>query len=154
MPKVAGTFTYLWHGRDVNGQMRTSVNSLFSSASPLYENTIITTGATPNIETLTIDPYKMLLSNGETVKFAYTLSCDAFVTIQLLSPSGNSITVLTGQLQSAGQQEMIWNGLDPIDTTLKKFAVSEEGYYTVDISAVNTINGTSSTAQGILYIGL
>jgi parallel beta-helix repeat protein len=145
---------YVWDVRNPSGQpLDYGALAWCSVASLLRENYVITSGDTPQVSGLATDPYAMTLSYGQFTRIKYALSRDSIVTIQLVSPSGVAITLVNNRLQAAGQQELDWTGMNPIDTTGKNALVSEEGDYMVTVRAMNPVTGSSSTAGGNLRIG-
>ncbi len=151
MPHIPGNYTFDWDGRDTTGNILGGGGKAYCyTASLLSENHIITTGDTPKISQVKIDPYQADLSYGVFTKIKYNLSRDATVTVQLQSPSGSAITIIDSRARTAGSHEIEWNGLDAADTTGKKLLISAEGDYTVVIQATNPVSGTSSTARANL----
>ncbi len=150
---MPGSHSYIWDVRNPSGKpLNFGAQSSCSVASLLRENYLITTGDTPAAGALKTDPYAMSLSYGQFTRIKYTLSRDSNVTLQLVSPSGSTRTLVNNQLQTTGPQELNWYGMDPADTTGKKALVSEEGDYMVTVQTVNPVTGTSSTARGNLRI--
>jgi hypothetical protein len=122
------------------------------SATILPENVIITSGDTPQISQVAIDPYKITLSYGEVAKIKYNLSRDANVSITIGSSARSAVPIMTGESQAAGYHEITWNGFDMSDETGKKLIISSEGSYIVNIQAVNPISGSNATSKGSLQI--
>ncbi|MFA5073213.1 MAG: fibronectin type III domain-containing protein [Nitrospirota bacterium] len=149
-----GSHTYTWDGRNPSNKLLdVGAQSSCTIASLIRENHIITTGDTISATDIKTDPYAMQLAYGHLTKIKYTLPRNANVTVKLTSPSGTVITLVSNQLQTAGQPETTWNGMDTSDTTGKKTLVTEEGDYMVTIQAVNPVTGTSSITKGNLRIG-
>jgi flagellar hook assembly protein FlgD len=162
VPKNTGQYAYEWDCKDPNGAFLTSAISTSGTATPLYENTIITKGNTPEISSIKIDPYAVNLSFGNVTRISYTLSRDANVQVRLKSPSGETITILPAKAQTAGEHTVTWDGKNATDTEETTefvnnpetgFIVSEPGYYSVTITAVNALTGTSTSVSRTLFIG-
>jgi hypothetical protein len=152
-PATPVSHSYVWDVRNPSGQpLDFGASSSCTVVSLPPENYIITTGDTPVISDLKTDPYAMSLSYGQFTRIKYTLLQASNVTIQLVSPSGATITLASNQLQSAGPQELDWYGIDLNDATGKKVLVSEEGDYMVTIKAVNPVTASSLTIRGNLTI--
>ncbi len=151
---AAGSHTFDWDGRNSSGTILADrAEAACTVASLLRENYIITTGDTPKVSNVKTDPCEIQLSYGEFTRIKYTLlSREANMTVKVVSPAGSEITLVSSQLQTAGDHEVEWTGLDPADTTGKKFLMSQEGTYTVSIQAVNPVTGSSSTTKGTLVI--
>jgi transcriptional regulator CtsR/flagellar hook assembly protein FlgD len=151
----AGSNLFNWDGRDTSAKIAPSTGSVTYSLTALRDNVIITTGDTPLISDVTVDPYAVTLSYGEFARISYTISRDANVAITLVPTSGGTSLQLTPSplLQAAGLHQLDWYGLDSSDTSAKKFIVSTEGLYTVVIQVVNPVTGTSSIARASLKIG-
>ncbi len=160
-----------WDGKNRDGKIVASPGLLIPGTSERFDlildcqpmllaenhiivKSIINVGDAPKITQVKADPYELQLSYGEFVRIKYNLSRNASVTITLVSPSGTAINIANGQAQSAGDQEFEWRGIDSTDASGKKLVLSEEGIYTVRITAVNPESGSISTAYGKLKIGL
>lgn len=151
---TTGSHTYVWDGRNSsNTLLDAGAQSSCSVASLLRENYIITTGDTIRATELKTDPYTMQLAYGHIMRIKYTLPREAKVTVKLTSPTGAVISLINNQLQTAGPQEIDWNGMDTTDTSGKKALFTEVGDYMVSVQTVNPVTGTSSTARGYLRIG-
>jgi flagellar hook assembly protein FlgD len=153
-PVLSGNHTFVWDGRNQNGDLLDNgAKASCSAASLLRENFIITTGDAVKISEVKTDPYMIHLAYGQLTRIKYTLSRDANITIKLTSPSGAVITLFNNQAQSAGAQEVDWNGMDATDTAGMKTLITEGGDYMVSVQAVNPVTGTSSTAKTNVRIG-
>jgi flagellar hook assembly protein FlgD len=153
-PILSGSNDLVWDGRNQsNKPLDFGAKAICTVASLLRENVILTTGDTVRTSALKTDPYMLNLAYGQFTRITFTLSRDANVTVKLTSPSGAVLTVLNNQLQTAGPQEVDWNGLDPADVTAKNELVSEEGDYMVTVQAVNPATGTSSITKANARIG-
>jgi flagellar hook assembly protein FlgD len=152
-PSTAGSFSMTWNGRDRNGNLLLrSGGSVYCTAAPLRENNIITVGNAPIVSNITIDPFKVSLSYGAFAKVRYNLNRDANVQISLIPPSGSALILHNSQLESAGDHEVEWNGLDLTDATGKKAVISAEGSYVLKIQATNPVTGASASASENLLI--
>jgi flagellar hook assembly protein FlgD len=154
-PATPSSHTFDWDGRNPSNMLLDiDAYQSCSIASLLPENYIITTGDTVKVTDLKTDPYAMSLSYGQFTRITYTLPREAYVTVNLTSPSGISITLINNQLQAAGPQILNdWNGLDAADTTGKTTLITEEGDYMVSVQTVNPATGTSSTMRANVRIG-
>jgi titin len=151
VPKTSGSHSYTWDGRYSSGTIAPPGGTVSCSISSLLsENVIITTGNAPSVSNLFVEPYAINVSFAEFTRIKYTLSGDAKVTITVTPPSGSSITVTSGETQTAGDHEVEWSALDQADSTGKKIIISQEGYYTVKVKAENPVTGKSSTGQASL----
>jgi len=151
-PCDAGSYSYDWDGTDGNGNVVISGTAQCSVTSLLRENHIITTGDTPAVGSIKTDPSSFSLSYGQFTRIKYVLSRDAVVTIAAIPPSGSTITIISGQSQSSGANEVEWNVLDASDATGKKFLAQQEGPYAIKIQAVNPVTGTGSSTTGFVKI--
>jgi flagellar hook assembly protein FlgD len=152
VPYEIGSYTYDWDGRDSSGNIISSGTVQCSVSSLLRDNYIITNGNAPKVSGLKTDPYAFDASYGQFTRIRYSLSIDADVTVQLSSPHGSTLTLLSNQHQTAGANEIEWTAIDSTDTTGKKLLFYEEGAYLVSIQAVNPATGASSTTRGTLTI--
>jgi flagellar hook assembly protein FlgD len=153
-PILSGSNDFIWDGRNqTNKPLDLGAKASCTVASLLRENVIITTGDAVRISELKTDPYNIHFSYGQFTRIKYTLSRGANVTIKLTSPSGAVLTVVNSQPQTAGPQEVEWNGLASADATAKNELVSEEGDYMVTVQAVNPATGTSSITKANARIG-
>jgi flagellar hook assembly protein FlgD len=155
IPQAAGSHTVTWDGRSLSGNIiAPNADATCAIASLLGENHIITSGDTPEISNLSVDPYVMKLTYGHVARISYSLQRDALVTITLISPSGASIPALENVYQTAGSHTLQdWSGLDAADSTGKRLLISEEGMYKVIVRAANPQTGNVSTLRGSLNIG-
>ena len=152
-PFAAGSYTYDWNGRDPAGNLLDDGATAYCSLALLRENAVVTTGDTIKVTTLKTDPYELSLSYGQFTRITYTLSRDANVTVKLISPAGAAITLVDNEYTSGGAaHELQWTGLDSSDATGKKFLVTTEGDYTVQVQAVNPVTGASAIAKGALKL--
>ena len=153
VPHMSGSYTHDWDGRNLQGHILTPGSTVDCSvAALLRENYIITTGDTPKTTQVKTDPYYLHLAYGQFTRIKYALSREADVTVNVISPSGSHITLISSQRKIAGAHEFEWNGLDVADSTGKQFLVSQEGTYTISIKAVNPATGSSAIAKGSLKI--
>jgi flagellar hook assembly protein FlgD len=149
---AVGSYTYDWDGRDQNGAIVSdgSIASCFITRL-LRENHIVTTGNTPKITFVRTDPYDIHLSYGQFTRIKYNLSGAANVSVQLISPSGTTMTLIDNQPQAAGLNEVDWKGFaDPSERLL---TVKEDGVFTFLVRAVNPVTGSQSQSRGTLTIG-
>lgn len=147
----AGNYTFDWDGRDKNGAIvATGAVAKCYVMNILYDNHIITTGDTPKITFVQSDPYALNLSYGQFARIRYNLTRDSYVTVQLISPVGTSMTLIDNQLQNAGVNEVEWNGL--ADQSGKLFTVTQDGVYTILVRAVNTQTGSPYQTRGCLSV--
>jgi hypothetical protein len=159
-------YTLEWDGRNADGKVivqpgllvpgtSTAMDILLTCKSaPLSENYIITTGDTPKVSEVQADPYALQFSYGQFTRIKHHLSRAANVSVTLISPSGAETTLLNNQSQTAGDQEFEWNALDSGDASGKKSVLSTEGTYTVRVTAVNPVTGSSAKAYTSLQLGL
>lgn len=147
MPVYTGSYVYEWNGRDdLDGLM--PYNAAAScSGTPLGENVIITTGATPNITSLKMDPYEINLSYGEFTRIHYTLSREADVKVELVPPSGAVYTIVNER--QSGEQIVKWPNYETGNTI--QFPVLQEGIYTISVEA--TAAGKRYVTKGTLKVG-
>jgi hypothetical protein len=149
----AENYTAEWDGMDASGKiLPLTINIGCTVSSLLSENYVITYGDTPKISFVKTDPYQVTLSYGEFTKIKYSLSREAFVTIEVKQPSGRTITLMNNELRAPGVHEFKWYAIDPSDSTGKMFVTSAEGNYTVIITAVNPETGSSSMKRGNISI--
>jgi hypothetical protein len=151
-PYTPGTYTVDWNAIDSYGALYSTGTASCSIKSLLRENYIITTGDTPGINSVAVDPYAISFSYGQFANIKYNLDRDALVTVNALVPSGNSVILQSGQALNSGQHEFQWYGLNPSDLTTKQFVTANEGSCIIVIQATNPISGASSQYRA--YLGV
>ena len=153
-PHLPGAYTFDWDGRDPDDTILNGGGVAYcTSPAALPENTLITTGDSVQVTDLTVDPREIGLSFGQFTRIHYTLAADAIVTIQLVSPSGQHLTLVNEDVESSGSYEYFWNVYSAQDVTGKEFEISEEGAYQVLIQAHNPTTGTKTIRKAYLGIG-
>lgn len=60
--------------------------------------------------------------------------------------------VLSDELWAAGDHEVTWNALDPLDPNGKKMLISEDGPYTFTIQATNPQTGGTVLKRGVINL--
>jgi len=153
VPLYTGNYTYEWDGRDDQDNMITSGATVTCPATLLAENVIITTGNTPRISQLTVDPYTITLSYGEfsKIRFDVESSASPFVTVMLKPPTGSEIALL-GRWLPAGNNtvELNWPDYEAIPAPGSQFPVYLQGVYTLTIQAIAA--GKSDVKKGVLQV--
>jgi hypothetical protein len=145
----AGNYTYDWYGRNETGDILTSWSEVVCSGTPLSENVIISTGKTPQISGLSIDPYKISLSYGQFVKsqFEVTTAVSTTVTVKIKTPTGAELTLMNSSITTPGTYSYEVEWPDYKTTSGNQFSVKDEGIYTVTIQA-----GNASPVQAVLEV--
>jgi hypothetical protein len=118
-------------------------------------NYIITAGAAPklsgqapNVEVKT-NPYLAFLSYGQFSNMTYNIDQDANVTVKLLPPnvadpdSSEALTLVDDELLTAGDHELLFDGLDTADPNGNSLLIGQDGDYTLHIEAVSLTSGFS-----------
>jgi len=126
--------------------------SIIGSYDGFSDNAVIVTGseaiqiqgAAPFV-TVKSDPYLMYLSYGQFTRIIYNLQTpgnqDAVVDLRILPPGiididdPSAIKVLDQVIQSPGDHEVEWTGIDSLDTDMLKRTILEEGVYNFAIRA-------------------
>jgi flagellar hook assembly protein FlgD len=86
-------------------------------------------------------------STGAGAEITYTLSADAEVQVQILNIAGRTVdTVIDGDLQTAGAQNVTWDGLSARGTK------APNGTYLVVVSA-RAASGQQTQAIGTVSLG-
>ena len=139
--------TIFWDGRYNDGTIFTgSYEVYFAVPRGVPGNSIIVRNQALQITNLVCEAYMILPSYGEVSTIKYTLPVNADVSIDMTDPDGDHFrTLLTDQPQAAGPQQIIWDGRNDTDQMIAK-----EGDYTVVITAVDPVTGTTTTRFGIV----
>ena len=139
--------TIFWDGRYNDGTIFTgSYEVYFAVPRGVPGNSIIVRNQALQITNLVCEAYMILPSYGEVSTIKYTLPVNADVSIDMTDPDGDHFrTLLTDQPQAAGPQQIIWDGRNDTDQMIAK-----EGDYTVVITAVDPVTGTTTTRYGVV----
>jgi hypothetical protein len=116
----------------------------------LKSNYVLVEGTTPGVSLLSIrsDPFVLYLSYSQVSALEYTLEDDAEVTVTIRNPSGTVVrTLLSGESQSAGEHEVIWDGTNNLGRP-----VAEEGDFTFTVTATHAVSGSSTTRKGNIVV--
>jgi flagellar hook assembly protein FlgD len=152
-PFTAGSYSFSWSGRNPSGKViDEGALATCTADSLIRENYIITSGDSIKITDVKTDPYSMSFSYGVFTRIKYTIDRDAIVTVTIISPNGSATTVTNNESQTAGAQEITWNGVASSDPSGKTSTIVEEGDYIVQITATNPSTGTISKNQGNIAI--
>ena len=153
IPQVAGHYQFEWNGRNDQDMIIANGVTAGCSATLLAENVIITTGDTPRISELRVDPYAINLSYGEfsQIQFGVQASSGTTVTVKLKSPAGTEIQLLNSSL-SAGNNTVAlkWPNYD--GNIGNQFPVSQQSIYTLTVQAVST-SGKTNIQKRVLQVG-
>ena len=165
VPYEAGDWLIMWDGRDPQGNIITGSVNIDSGIPPkLRPNYIITKGFDPDVGGaagnigIKSDPYIATICYGQFFKLLYNINADCQVTIKILPPGINSpdapqaIEIVLDELQTAGDHEVTWYGLDPLDPNDKKMLINEDGFYTFTIEAANPQTGGTTLKRGIINL--
>jgi len=153
-PYLAGDLEIIWDGRYPNGGIITVGSIVAFSAVSLRPNHFIMTGNSPAVSSIQSDPFRIYISYGEYTKLNYTLNHEAYITIKLLPPGVSdyhdpaAILVQDRLLQTIGDYEMVWDGLDPADANGRTSLMGDDGAYNVGIQARNPV-----TLETTIYYG-
>ena len=139
--------TVFWDGRYNDGTIFTgSYEVYFAVPQGVPGNSIIVRNQSLQITNVVCEAYMILPSYGEVSTIQYTLPVDADVTIDMTDPDGNHFrTLLVDEPQTAGPQQVVWDGRNDTGQI-----VAIEGNYTVVITAVDPVTGTSVTRYGVV----
>jgi flagellar hook assembly protein FlgD len=88
----------------------------------------------------------MVLSYGHVVTLHYNLGTDADVTVTVESPDGAQ-KILLSESQSAGDQEVIWDGTDENGALF-----ATPGHYTFTVTATMPESGASVSRRGNITV--
>ncbi len=155
VPHVPGIFTLSWDGRDPMDNKVLDGGGVAYCSAPfnLSENHIVTSGSTPKITYIRIDPYQTNLSFGQFTRIQYGTSKQSNVTVKLLSPTGAAIVLVNDIPHAVGDYEFEWSAADLTDVTGKGYVISSEGDYIVWIQSSDPDTGASSVTKGSLRVG-
>ena len=165
VPYEAGDHLIIWDGRDPEGNIITGNVHIGSYAPPtLRPNYLITRGFNPEVEGtagnigIKSDPYIATICYGQFFKLLYNIDADCRVTIKILPPGINSpdapeaIEITSNELQLAGDHEVTWDAIDPLDPNDKKMLINEDGFYTFTIEATNPQTNGTRLKRGIINL--
>lgn len=163
-----GVNEVFWDGRSASGAVATDVtevNYLISGfevgCNPctlgdqtlfygIKNNYVEIKGTVPRIdpESISVDPYLLVLSYGQVARLRYELSTPANVTVVVTDPNGNHVKTVASQVsQPAGVNQVVWDG-----TRESGGPPQPEGNYTFTITATHPTSGHSATAKGNLIV--
>jgi hypothetical protein len=155
----------IWDGRDPEGNIITGQVTIDTDMMiTLRSNYIIVRGFNPGVEGTGVnmgiksDPYVATICYGQFFKMLYHLDSDCLVTIKILPPGVNSpdapeaIEILSNELQTAGDHEVTWDALDPLDPNEKKMLINEDGLYTFTIEATNPQTNGTTLKRGVISL--
>ena len=165
VPYEAGDWLIIWDGRDPQGNIITGSVNIDSGIPPkLRPNYIITKGFDPDVAGaagrigIKSDPYIATICYGQFFRLLYNISGDCQVTIKVLPPGINSpdapeaMEVLSNEPQEAGDHEVTWDAIDPLDPNDKRMLINEDGLYTFTIEAINPQTGGTTLKRGIINL--
>ena len=95
------------------------------------------------------NPYSAVLSYAQFSNMTYNIDQNANVTVKLLPPnvgdpdSPDVLTLVDDQLLSAGDHELLIDGLDTADPNNNTIQIDDDGAYTLYIEAVSPLTGFS-----------
>jgi hypothetical protein len=129
---VPGSNISYWDGRDSNGEIyKGEFEVFFDVPVGVRAGAVLVESAAPEINNLRCNSYRIIPTYSEVSAITYNLSRDANVTIEITDPDGNYFkTVCNQSAQSAGPQELIWDGTDSNGRY-----IFTEGIYDVTITA-------------------
>ncbi len=163
VPHLAGSYTYLWDGRDESGQVRDDVTNVNFPAPALLRASpysILTTGAVPRVDGIESRPYLFLPTRDQVTHLRYVLDqeCEVTVAVQpfgAVNPGSAGERILVDHDVQAPDvvHEVTWDGLlgdeeeDPNGNTL---AFDEHGVFTFTIEATSTRTGHTRVVRGVI----
>jgi flagellar hook assembly protein FlgD len=146
--------TGFWDGRDPSGKILTGTESIYFyiphiHSRALKSNYILVKDGRPGVPGVSIksDPYIAYLSYGQFTRLKYTLEQAANVTVTIKDPqTGAETTLVANQPQSAGSQEIAWDGVSGGKL------VPTEGHYTFTVTATHPVTGFSTVRRGNITV--
>jgi flagellar hook assembly protein FlgD len=148
-PREAGVHTEYWNGRvPSTHQVIYGPFQLNLLTQVMPENAIAVNHQTPAIiGSLQTESYLITPTYSEVSVIYYTLQRRANVTLWLLDPNGNSISLLDQSGQAAGSYSFEWNGW--VDSAS---VAAVAGDYEVHLDVTDSITGGSQSTIGNLSI--
>ncbi|MFC1604875.1 hypothetical protein ACFL5F_07600, partial [Planctomycetota bacterium] len=139
-----GHYTYYWNGRDGNGEIyHGKFNVYFEVPQSVHIGALLIRRIPPpKISNLLCDQYRILPAYSESSTISYELDRDAKVTMVISAPNGDFATLLDEEYQVAGNQEIIWLGIDdsghlPLTEGLYDVRITATDPNHPDLSSVN-----------------
>ncbi len=135
---VSGNVDY-WDGRDSAGNIVVSTEPVVVDAtvSRLPSNVLVINNKNTTLDVTSVgsNPYLIRPVYREATSIAYTINNAASVTVNILTPDGNTVvnTLESNVQKSAGTYTLIWNGLTSLGKT-----VNTPGDYRIQVIAVDS----------------
>ncbi len=178
------TFEVYWDGRHPgSGVIHDAACSqiYFDAPDVLSEHYIVVRGGTPRFESpegmapappLGATPYRVVASYGQVSRLRFVLDQQSRVTITVFDvrsndpleptdplyglPGGPGVIVIDDELFSAGEHEVVFDPIDPMDPNESSVALFstgvDAGQATFEIRATNPVTGNESVRLGILNL--
>ena len=165
IPYDEGTHRIVWDGRDPRGNPVTgSATVTLYAPFTLRPNFIITRGFHPVVggagQNLGVasNPYLASVCFGQFFRMVYHLGAPSLVTISILPPgiyspdAPEAVEVVSNELQTAGDHEVSWDALDPLDATGNRMLIAEDGPYTFALKVENPDTGGVNLKRGVINL--
>ncbi len=147
-PRNSTNNSELWDGRGNDGNVVPGGSYIVRGwANVLPDNSIVITAPTSFISSVTSSPYAFYPLYGQQTKINFSISTDANVTVEIISPAGVLIrTLQTNVFSKSGTHSTFWDGKDNAGKT-----VFGPGSYRIRTTAV-TLKGLSFIREGNITV--
>jgi len=147
-PRDTDDLVEVWDGRDSDGDLAASGEYRATIWTRLIPDNaiIVQNNRDVSVEEVTADPYAIYPVYGQATQITYTISEDADVTLQIVSPSGTVVrTLVNDEAQTADTYTIEWDGKNSSGKI-----IDTEGHYKIKVSI--TQGSTTKVREGNITV--